>query len=199
MNKKLVRKLLLYIVDQLRDMGGQVSTIRLIKLLYLIDLEYYKHNGKTLTGINWVFYSYGPYFFEVGDVLHSASIDLEAIEVLTSSGRGFNFKNFDEQEISRDVDFATEQLINGILKQWALEDTNTLLAFVYNTAPIKAGRRGSPIDFALVFKKQETLLQETDKSISNVYRLMLASESILAKEWDTPEEDEAWADLSKGM
>jgi hypothetical protein len=30
---------------------------------------------------------------------------------------------------------------------------------------------------------------------SEAYQMMLASEQVLAKDWDTPEEDEAWAHL----
>jgi len=29
----------------------------------------------------------------------------------------------------------------------------------------------------------------------DIFELMLASESVLARDWDTPEEDEAWSDL----
>jgi hypothetical protein len=198
MNRNLVRKLLLYIVDQLRDMEGEVSTIRLVKLLYLIDLEYFNNHGSLLTGIEWAYYSYGPYFFELNDVLRSASIDLDAREVITRSGRGFTFKTLEEQTITKDVDFATEQQINRILKKWALEDTRSLLAYVYNTLPIKSGQRGNPLDFSQPLHKEEPMV-ETRKQISNpdAYRLMLASESILAREWDTPEEDKAWGYLSK--
>ena len=198
MKRDLVRKLLLYIVDQLQAMEGQISTIRLVKLLYLIDLEYYKRHKETLTSIDWIFYSFGPYFFAVEDVLRSASIDLDAREVLTRRGKGMTFRSLEEQSISRIVDFATEQQINSIIKKWALEETQELLEFVYNTPPIKLGKRGNPLDFSLIFEKEEPL-QEITKLISNpiAYRLMLASESILVKEWDTPEEDEAWAYLSQ--
>jgi hypothetical protein len=194
MKRDLVRKLLLYIIDQLQDMGAQISTIRLVKLLYLIDLEHLIRHEKTLTEIDWVYYHYGPYFFELGDVLRSSSIDLEASEVLTSSGRGYTYKTLDDQDISRLVDFATEQQINRIIKKWALEDTRLLLDFVYNTLPIKKGIRGNKLDFGLALEKEGSLKQS---KITMTYRLMLASESILAEEWDTPEEDEAWAYLSK--
>jgi uncharacterized phage-associated protein len=198
MNRNLVRNLLLYIVDQLQDMEAQVSTIRLVKLLYLIDLEYFIRHKKTLTEINWVFYHYGPYFYELGDILNSASIDLDAKEVMTQSGKGYTYRVIDEQDISKLLDFVTEQQINRIIKKWALEDTRLLLDFVYNTPPIKMGQRGNSIDFSLAVEK-EISKQEPKLPIlyPMAYRLMLASESILAKEWDTPEEDEAWAYLSK--
>jgi hypothetical protein len=33
------------------------------------------------------------------------------------------------------------------------------------------------------------------KPLSEAYQTMLASEAVLSRDWDTPEEDEAWADL----
>ena len=36
---------------------------------------------------------------------------------------------------------------------------------------------------------------ELDMSEVSARELMLASESLIAKEWDTPEEDQAWAHL----
>ncbi len=194
MKRDLVRKLLLYIVDQLQDMEAQISTIRLVKLLYLIDLDHYIRYKKTLTEIDWVYYHYGPYFFALDDILRSASIDLDAREIETTSGKGFTFRIFDEQDISKLVEYATEQQINRIIKKWALEDTREILDFVYNTLPIKNGKRDDALDFSLALQHQEI---KTENIFSVPYRLMLASESILAKEWDTPEEDEAWAYLSK--
>ena len=42
------------------------------------------------------------------------------------------------------------------------------------------------------FKKAISFVQERNDSL---YQLLKASESVLAKEWDTPEEDETWAHL----
>ncbi len=197
MNRNLVRKLLLYIIDQLQDMEAEISTIRLVKMLYLIDLEYYKMHGSILTDIEWVYYHHGPYFFDVGDILQSASIDLDAREVTTRSGRGFTYRSLEDQDISTDVDYATEQLINRILKKWSLEDTSVLLEYVYSTPPIRMGQREKPINFGLAMEKKQP--EKAKRKISNpaAYYSMLESESVLAREWDTPEEDKAWAYLSK--
>lgn len=195
--RDLTRRLLLYIVDQLQDMEAQVSTIRLVKLLYLIDLDYFVKHKTTLTEINWVYHFYGPYFFELQDVLRSASIDLDAREFLSKSGRGYTFKVLEDQDISKHVDFATEQLVNRIIKRCAFEDTRALLDFVYGTPPIKQGQRGKPLDFSVLWATKEPGKIKRQISNPSAYRLMLASESTLAKEWDTPEDDEAWGYLSK--
>jgi hypothetical protein len=146
------------------------------------------------TSINWVFYKYGPYFFEWGDVVRSASLDLEIEEFETPRGRGFTYRSIEPQDISKETNFAAEQLIHHILERWGSEETKDLLEYVYSTPPIKLGQKGNPIDFNLLITPKESEVNE----FSFAYRIMLASEAILAKDWDTPEEDQAWEYLSKG-
>jgi hypothetical protein len=49
-------------------------------------------------------------------------------------------------------------------------------------------------DFVSYLAERETgrLLRE---KLSDAYQTMLASEEVLRRDWDRPEEDEAWADL----
>ncbi len=49
-------------------------------------------------------------------------------------------------------------------------------------------------DFVSYLSERELRLALKDKP-SETYQTMLASEQVLKREWDTPEEDEAWADL----
>jgi hypothetical protein len=194
MNKEFVKRLLLYLVDQLQDMGASISSIRLIKLLYLIDMEYYQKHKRLLTTINWVFYKYGPYFFEWSEIVRSASLDLEIEEIDTLRGRGYTYRSIEPQDISTEVNFAAEQLIHHILERWGFEETKDILKYVYSTPPIKMGQRGSPLDFTLLIQ-----LKESDAKVYSItQRIMMASESILARDWDTPEENKAWEYLSKG-
>lgn len=149
MDRELVRRLLLYIVDQLQDMEAPIATIRLVKFLYLIDLEYYNQNYKTLTGIDWIKYDYGPYFFAWSDVVCSTPLDLETEEVMTKRGPGVTFRVFEEQDISDIVPFFVQATIDRILKQWAYEDLSILLEHVYETLPTKHGIDLKPLDFTL--------------------------------------------------
>jgi len=45
-----------------------------------------------------------------------------------------------------------------------------------------------------LFREEERLVCEKI-SISSSFQMMQASERILSRDWDTPEEDEAWKDL----
>lgn len=147
MNRNLVRNLSLYIVDQLQDMEAPISTIRLVKLLYLIDSEYYRRHREHLTGIDWIKYHYGPYFMALPEIIKSLGIDLETREIETERGRGFTFRTLEEQSLRGIVDSSTEILINRVIKRWANEDTSELLRNVYETLPVKHSQFNEPLDF----------------------------------------------------
>ncbi|MEJ5309007.1 MAG: DUF2281 domain-containing protein [Anaerolineae bacterium] len=48
-------------------------------------------------------------------------------------------------------------------------------------------------DFISYLLDRET--EQRHKGFSEAFQTMLASESVLRRDWDRPEEDEAWADL----
>lgn len=54
-----------FIVWRTTEARGGLSTLALVKYLYLADLFYAEETGgKTLTGLPWIFYHYGPYCTE---------------------------------------------------------------------------------------------------------------------------------------
>lgn len=59
-------------------------------------------------------------------------------------------------------------------------------------------RHGKPVTVMIRYEDYAALQEELirlRKQKLEVYQTMLASEEILRREWDTPEEDAAWADL----
>jgi prevent-host-death family protein len=59
-------------------------------------------------------------------------------------------------------------------------------------------RHGKPVTAMIRYEDYEALQAELIRLRQEkieVYQTMLASEAVLRREWDTPEEDEAWADL----
>lgn len=59
-------------------------------------------------------------------------------------------------------------------------------------------RYGKPVTAMIRYEDYAALQEELVKlraQQSEAYQTMLASESTLSREWDSPEEDEAWADL----
>lgn len=65
-------------------------------------------------------------------------------------------------------------------------------------ADIVITRYGKPVTAMIRYEDYVALQDELIRlraQQSEAYQTMLASESTLAREWDSPEEDEAWADL----
>lgn len=69
MNKKIedIRKVIIYFLKRAEEEHFSVGMVRITKLLYLLDVEYYRNNGSIFTGFNWIYYKYGPYTAEIED------------------------------------------------------------------------------------------------------------------------------------
>lgn len=163
MNLDLVRRLVLYLVDQLQDRELPISTIRLIKLLYLIDLEYYNRHGETLTGIEWVKYKYGPYFFQWPTVVQKAGVDLEVAEVQTERGPGRTYRVYPQP--ADVLPLATRALAADVLSKRADDDLDELLEHVYETLPVKYGEHDKPLDFTL--ETDHLVLEEAKRTATD--------------------------------
>lgn len=130
----------------------------LIKLLYLIDVEYYRATGHELTGIDWIFYKYGPYAFELEEALSAAGIseDVGKKDFSLEGKHGTAFRS------SGPVAFPLEDALargitQEIVREWADKNLDELLNHVYfYTEPMKyAKARGEKLDFSRINRKQE--------------------------------------------
>lgn len=121
---------------------------RLIKLLYLIEVEHYKHFQNRLTNLKWQFYHYGPYSSEIEQVLGSP--DIEEIPFFLRDGRQGSQYDLAEERNS-DVPSEVRRLIDYVVKDWGTTDLNKLLDYVYfETEPMIDARRGEMLDFTKV-------------------------------------------------
>lgn len=152
MADKNLGKLIQYIVDQLQDLEAAISTIRIVKLLYLIDVAYFRHRRRLLTGLEWIVYKYGPFAFQIPQAIEALGYRLEKEEVLTTEGRqAFVFRAEEEVDLSAIVDFTTQMLIDDTIKKWAYEDLYDLLNYVYfHTAPMEGVRFGERLEFEAI-------------------------------------------------
>ena len=167
MKKEIVESLLTYITEQLINLEAPCSTIRLIKYLYLIDIEYYKKHKRTLTEIEWVRYKFGPYFFAMPTIMKS-SLGFEYVEKPTENGFSRTFRPTKHHDISKVVDFSTEKMIQKIIEKWANAKLDELLKHVYDTRPMKAAEFCKPLDF--------TTLEVQVKVVQRQWHIHLNSE-----------------------
>jgi len=177
-----LRDLIKYIVWRVEDEGGVLGITRLVKLLYLIDVEYYRRHRRLLTGLEWIFYYYGPYALEIPDILRS--LDLEIPQEEKAIGKGRSLKRLKtegllEADIGTLLPTPDMLSIDRVVKRWAIEDLNGLLSYVYfDTEPMEDVLLGKPLKFdsipKLVSHKpiREAELQLTEEETTR-FRAML--------------------------
>ena len=64
-----LRDLIAYVVARTRERGVTLTRTKLVKLLYLMDVERVRGRRDPLTGLTWVFFHYGPYAYALIDTL----------------------------------------------------------------------------------------------------------------------------------
>ncbi len=151
MDTKQLGKLILYIVSQVEELGGFTTSIRLVKFLYLIDLEHQRRFGRTLTGLEWVYHLYGPYAFELPEIGARLGFDLQREEFVSARGyQGTLLHVAEPHDFPPGLSYGVEVVVNGLLRVWADQETADLLQYVYRTEPMTQARRGDRLEFPVV-------------------------------------------------
>jgi hypothetical protein len=129
---------------------------KLIKLLYLLEVEYYRLHQKRLTNLTWQFYHYGPYPLEIEPILGSP--DLEEIPQFLQGGKVYKrYSVVSDRSIEASPDPKIRNLISTVVKEWAGLDLYDLLDYVYfETEPMMQAKRGDALDFTTIPPWQET-------------------------------------------
>lgn len=181
-----LQNLAVYILDKLdRELG----TIEFVKLIYLIDVTYYRILGRTLTNLEYFRYPKGPYTKEFADEIG----ELEAYEVTRQikpsrgdsqfpktahkKGKNQRFRPSLEPEEQEVVDQVL--LVAKDLKPMELEK------LAYKTEPMQAIAKqereagqillGESIDFTLV---------KRDPYMEKLFKNRASKESAITKEYE---------------
>jgi hypothetical protein len=129
---------------------------RLVKLLYLTEVEYYRRTGKLLTDLSWMFHHFGPYASSLSRYLGDPNAEVIAWRITHRP---------------KVADHTVELCVAEIVHEWGDADLNTLLDYVYfETEPMQAAHRGDFLDFSVV------------KPLSQPRRLKIALDSSKLRE-----------------
>lgn len=163
-------RLLLYVVQGLLDEEAYPSRTRIVKILYLIDVEYYRRHRQTLTGLKWICFKYGPYDLSFPRIFQKLDfIDLEETEEATADGRKiFRYETVEEQDISDLVGYSDKAMIDAIIEKWALENLNALLNHAYfETEPMEGAEKGDILDFSkITARRYEPIILTRERMLS---------------------------------
>ena len=150
---ELIPALVFYVTER----GGYVTKTKLLKLLYLFDVEFYRAHGSTFTGLHWKFFHLGHWTNEFDPLLQELVED-EAIVETKSLKADYETKFYRASEPS---DFgklfekySDQAILTTILNMWAESTTGEILDYVYfRTEPMEYGIRNQPLDFSRIVQQ----------------------------------------------
>lgn len=161
MERTNVDNLIPAIVTWTRDRGGYVTKTKLLKLLYLFDVEFYRQHRQTFTGFGWKFFHLGPWAAEYDPALEGLLAQGILSERHSSSSEYDTIFYDPGKRVETHHAVATvkdESILLNVLKRWGTSTTGEILNHVYfQTEPMDAGIRNQLLDFSLIPAERPTL------------------------------------------
>lgn len=181
--RRFLQNLIQYLAFEVQDRGVPLYRTRLIKLLYLSEVEYYRAIGKRLTMLDWIRYKYGPFAFEIQEIGKSIGMDLVEEKTDFETGRGIRYR----AEEPRDLDDWLPQYMKGaidrVIDRWSDESLEVLLDYVYiDTEPMIGTAFGEQLDFSRIDPDRRPRVDEdlelSEESLARIKDLLSKHESI---------------------
>jgi hypothetical protein len=154
MNTTTVQNLVYHIARYAKNQGVyELGATKLIKLLYLVDYEFFRWNRRTATEAHWIFHHFGPYSAELFEAAQQTPSVRFKDPVELEGDR--TFRACEAVGVYSDAieggHFTFRGIVDGVLKRWVGADLPTLLNHVYfHTEPMINARRGEPLDFSRI-------------------------------------------------
>ena len=125
-----------YIVARARERRVTLNRLRLVKLLYLVDVENVRTRRRPVTGVRWVFADFGP---------HAEELDGELAEL--ERGTALYRALQDDAPDGEDWISGTRRTVDSVVERFAALPPNVLLDHIYfHTGPMAGARRGARLD-----------------------------------------------------
>jgi hypothetical protein len=141
------RALIAYVVARALGIGVTPNRTRLVKLLYLVDIERVRSRREPLTGLRWVFFHYGPYAYELIDELDA----MEGTQLVADKwNQNVLYRAAPGAPDGDDWPSPTKLTVDRVIDRFAPLELNDLLSYVYfHTGPMIDAERGQPLDLSL--------------------------------------------------
>jgi hypothetical protein len=153
----LLTQLVVAIVSYVTENGGYMSKTKLLKLLYLFDVEFCRAHGKTFTGFQWKYFHLGPWTGEFDPLLDKLITQGSLTEHFVERP-DFDAKFLRSSEPSnlrKPLDnYKDEAILKSVLDTWGPRTTGEILDYVYfRTEPMEHGVRNENLDFSRVLQQ----------------------------------------------
>jgi hypothetical protein len=149
---------------------GSITKTKLLKLLYLFDVEFYRVNRAIFTGFEWRFFHLGPWTAEL-DISLQALVARGVLTEAVSDWSEFDTKVY---RSTRAVDlgepfdsYKQEAILRNVLNTWGEKTTGEILDYVYfQTEPMEHGVRNQLLDFSSISQELPEIYKRTSSGKS---------------------------------
>jgi hypothetical protein len=139
-----LRSLIGYMHARAEDRGISLHRTKLIKLLYLIDVECARSRRPSVTGLEWVFSHHGPHAEEVVDAV-KGMLDIDLAMPTWKENR--LRRGAPEAPNGESWPASTKGMVDRVMDRFAAQTVDELLDHVYfHTGPMRGARRNRPLD-----------------------------------------------------
>jgi hypothetical protein len=183
-----LKSALIYLVDQYYQATNKhISKTKLLKLLYLSELFYFRKYRKQITNEQWIYYHFGPYITGYDQKINGTGLEVEK-NINYDAQLVHQCEN--KEYLSRleaSLPFEVKQIVKSVISEFGKQSLEDILNFVYfETEPMqKVDRRGENLNFLFCRRSEEyrvlklTIDKKTTKDITEKYRERLQNASRL--------------------
>ncbi len=151
---EIAKRLVPAVVACVVETGGYVTKTKLLKLLYLIDVEFYRLHRQILTGFDWKFFHLGPWTSEFDPLIENLVASGTLLERAAAKPE-YETKFY---HVAEPHDFgklfksaSDEFSLKSVLRTWGESSTGEILDYVYfRTEPMERGVRNEKLDFSSI-------------------------------------------------
>ena len=179
MMSSLAQDLALALLTSAQARGNVLNKTKLLKLMYLADIEHFRSHRKTMTGFEWIFFLYGPWAAEYDTLIAELERrDLIEIDPWESGGlSGNRLKAKEDRKLETLIESTVEYYqVKHQVDTWSDRSLSELLDYVYfDTDPMRDAVSLQPLDFDKVSREAPALYRRSksgasDGSVRNLRR-----------------------------
>lgn len=141
-----LEKCIIYLVGNLQ---GELTRTKLVKLLFLADLSHFKEKGRSITGVKYHSYFYGPYSEEIMEAINNLNgFEIEEHCGINMEGKEYYIYTLGKNPRYEVVNLVAEEqkTLDSIIQEFGHMRLNDLLEYVYKTEPYRKCQKGEMID-----------------------------------------------------
>ena len=103
---------------------------------------------KCLTGLRWRHHFFGPYAFELPEIMSQIGYRIAEERFEAGGFEGSTYSVDEEAPFPDELPFYVQGVVDRVLKKWGLADTREILDYVYfETEPMRGTNEGDELDF----------------------------------------------------